>query len=249
MGLQSVDPRTIVQSHFASSGLSGIGQNVIVANIPQVIISLVYFSYNTAITSMLLAHEWSEFFRRSKSLRVSSSRQGLQRSTYFLQLPYRYALPLLCMSALLHWLASQSLSIVSVELYNMFGVHDPSGVCEHRDPRYLNKDGFYEDCGEDFITMTYSLFAILLSLIVAVVLAIAIFALGKKRLSPAPVVGSCSMAIAASCHARPDEQTPWEKKLKWGTFTTQSDIEYFEMAHCGLSSREVGKPVKRTLYI
>jgi hypothetical protein len=248
MGLQSVDPRTIVQSHLASSGLSGIGQNVIVANITQVIISLVYFSYNATTTSMLLAHEWSEFFRRSKSLRVSSSRQGLQRSTYFLQLPYRYALPLLCISALLHWLASQSLSVVSVELHNMFGVHDPSGVCEHKDPRYLHKNGFYDDCGEDFITITYSLLAILLSLIVAVVLTIAIFALGRKRLSPVPVVGSCSVAIAASCHARPDEQTPWEKKLKWGTFTTQSDVQYFRMPHCGFSSREVERPVNGTLY-
>jgi hypothetical protein len=152
------------------------------------------------------------------------------------------------MSALLHWLASQSLSVVSVELYNMFGVHDPSGVCEHKDPRYLHKNGDYDSCGEDFITMSYSPLGILLSLIVAVVLTIVIFALGRKKLSPTPVVGSCSVAIAASCHARPDEQAPWEKNLKWGAFTTQSDMQYFGMPHCGLSSREVEEPVAGTLY-
>jgi hypothetical protein len=249
MGLQSVDPRTIVQSYFIpSQGLAAVVSNVLISNTPQVIISLVYFSYNAAITSMLLAHEWSAFFRRAKSLRVSSSRQGLQRTTYFLQLPYRYALPLLGMSALLHWLASQSLSVVSVELYNMFGVHDPSGVCEHKDPRYLHKNGDYDSCGEDFITMSYSPLGILLSLIVAVVLTIVIFALGRKKLSPTPVVGSCSVAIAASCYARPDEQAPWEKNLKWGAFTTQSDMQYFGMPHCGLSSREVEEPVAGTLY-
>jgi hypothetical protein len=251
MGLQSVDPRTIVQSDLASHGLSGILENVIIANTPQVIISLVYFSYNAAITSMLLAYEWSGFFGRAKSLRVSSSRQGLQRSTYFLQLPYRYALPLLGFSALLHWLASQSLSVASVELYNMFGEHDPSGECTQRSPRYpqLNSYGnYYYSCGSDFITMSYSPLGILLSLIVAVILTISIFALGRKKLSPAPVVGSCSVAIAASCHARPDEQVPWEKRLKWGAFTTQSDIQYFGMAHCGLSSREVEEPVVGTLY-
>jgi hypothetical protein len=134
IGLQSVDPRTIVQSVLATHGIPGTVQNVIVANSPQVIISLVYFSYNAAMTSMLLAHEWSSFFTRAKSLRVSSSRQGLQRSTYFLQLPYRYALPLLGVSALLHWLASQSLSVISVEIYNMHGIHDPSGYCTHKDP-------------------------------------------------------------------------------------------------------------------
>jgi hypothetical protein len=250
MGLQSVDPRTIVQSDLASHDISGIIQNVLVANTPQVIISLVYFSYNAAITSMLLAHEWSGFLGRTKSIRVSSSRQGLQRSTYFLQLPYRYALPLLGLSALLHWLASQSLSVVSVELY-MFGIHDPSGECTHRSPQHARSDinGNYNNfCGDDFITMTYSPLGILLSLIVAVVLTIAIFTLGRKKLSPAPIVGSCSVAIAASCHARPDEQAPWENKLKWGAFTTQSDMQYFGMPHCGLSSREVEEPVAGTLY-
>jgi hypothetical protein len=248
IGLQSVDPRTIVQSQLEFQGIAGIVSNVIVANAPQVIISLIYFSYNAAITSMLLAHEWSSFFARAKSLRVSSHREGLQRSTYFLQLPYRYALPLLGFSALLHWLASQSLSVVSVELYNMFGVHDSSGECSHEDPQYplSNNNNMY--CGDDFITMSYSPLGILLSLVVAVILTIAIFALGRKRLSPAPVVASCSIAIAASCHARPDDQAPWEKKLKWGAFTTYNDLQYFGMAHCGLSSHGVEEPVVGTLY-
>lgn len=64
IGLGSVDPRTIVQSGTAASGVAGVFQNVIIANSPQVIISLIYFSYNAAITSMLLAHEWSGFFAR-----------------------------------------------------------------------------------------------------------------------------------------------------------------------------------------
>jgi hypothetical protein len=252
MGFQSVDPRTLVQSYLASQGIAAIVSNVILANTPQVIISLVYFSYNAAITSMLLAHEWSCFFSRAKSLRVSSSPHGLQRSTYFLQLPYHYALPLLGFSVLLHWLASQSLSVISVEVYNMFGEHNARS-CNSIDPSYLHSDGevlntFDTYCGEDFITMAYSPLGILLSLIVAVVLAIVIFALGRKKLSPAPVVGSCSVAIAASCHARPDEQAPWEKELRWGAFTTQGDTQYFGMAHCGLSSREVEEPVVGTLY-
>jgi hypothetical protein len=58
LGLQSVDPRTIIQSTFISTtGISGILQNTFIANSPQVIISLVYFSYNATITSVLLAQE------------------------------------------------------------------------------------------------------------------------------------------------------------------------------------------------
>lgn len=250
IGLGSVDPRTIVQSGTAASGVAGVFQNVIIANSPQVIISLIYFSYNAAITSMLLAHEWSGFFARYKSLRVSTSRQGQQRSTYFLQLPYRYALPLLAFSTLLHWLASQSIFVVSVELYNMYGEHNSDGACLHWKEGYVTPDGntFSGDCGTDFITLSYSPLGILLSLLAAVALTIGIFALGRKKLSPTPVVGSCSAAIAASCHARPFEQAPWEKGLRWGAFTLQSDGQYFAMPHCGLSSLEVDQPMPGGFY-
>ncbi|EMD91307.1 hypothetical protein COCC4DRAFT_128640 [Bipolaris maydis ATCC 48331] len=224
IGLGNVDPRTIVQDGTASSGLLGVFSNVFVANSPQVIISLIYFSYNAAITSMLLGDEWSAFFNRYKPLRVSTSRRGHQRSTYFLQLPYRYALPLLGFSTLLHWLASQSLFVVSVELYNMYGEH------------------------KDFISLSFSPLGILLSFVVAVVLAIGMFILGRKKLSPAPLVGSCSAAIAASCFARPYEVAPWEKELKWGAFMLHGDEQYFGMPHCGLSSIEVSQPISGQQY-
>ena len=235
---------------MAHSGIAGILENVIVANSPQVIISLVYFSYNGTITSMLLAHEWSGFFGRSKSLRVSSRRHGQQRSTYFLQLPYRYALPLLGFSVLLHWLASQSLAVVSVELYSMFGVHDSTGYCDHKSSQFSTLDGGHLDifCGNDFITLSYAPLGILLSLIVAVVLTTGLFLLGRKKLSPMPVVGSCSAAIAASCHARPSEQAPWEKLLRWGAFAQGDDHQHSNIGHCGLSSDNVEQPAMDALY-
>ena len=48
--------------------------------------------------------------------------RGLQRSTYRLQLPYKYGLPLLLLSALLHWLVSQSLFLVRGDVF------DPDGI-------------------------------------------------------------------------------------------------------------------------
>lgn len=46
---------------------------------------------------------------RKKTLRVSRSRAG-QRPTIWLQMPYKYNIPLLTSEALLHWLIARSLS-------------------------------------------------------------------------------------------------------------------------------------------
>jgi hypothetical protein len=249
IGLESADPRTIIQSESISEhGISGIIQNTLAANSSQVIISIVYFSYNATITSMLLAYEWSGFFQRAKSLRVSRNRHGLQRSTYFLQLPYRYALPLLSLSALLHWLASQSLSVVSVELYNMFGAHN-SSACRHDTESFVPSDRYLNlSCGHDFVTMSYSPLGILLSLIVVVVLTVGLIVLGRKKLNPMPVVRSCSAAVAASCHGSLSEQSAWEKPLGWGVFSSDRNQQDPSIGQCGLSSNDVEQPVSGTLY-
>jgi hypothetical protein len=251
IGLGNTDPRTIVRSGTVQSGTLGILQNVLVANSPQVIISLIYFSYNATITSMLLAYEWSGHFTRYKSLRVSSSRQGQQRSTYFLQLPYRYAVPLVAFSTLLHWLASQSIFVISVELHNLYGDHSSNGRCDHWEKGYVlpNGEKFWAFCGYDFITLAYSPLGILLSLSTALALTVGIFALGRRQLSLIPVVGSCSAAIATSCHARPYEEAPEKEKLKWGVFSKPRDNQYYEWEHCGLSSNEVGPLVPGGYYV
>jgi hypothetical protein len=189
-----------------------------IANSPQLVVSLIYLSYNATMTSMLLAHEWSGFSTRRKPLRVSTTLQGHQRSAYFLQLPYRYALPLLATSTLLHWLASESIFVVSVQLYNMHGEHSSDGTCyQWKDP-YLapNGDSFNKSCGTDFISLSYSPLGILL--------------------------------IAASCYARLHEHEPWEKDLKWGAFVLQDDQQHFDTPHCGLSSLEVDQPIVGQAY-
>jgi hypothetical protein len=50
--------------------------------------------------------------RKKKPLRVSSHLQGQQRLRYFLQLPYRFSIPLIIISILMHWVLSQSLFLV-----------------------------------------------------------------------------------------------------------------------------------------
>lgn len=115
IGFGTLDPRTVIWYKIRS-----IIGNTLVANVVQVFLSVVYFSYNSLFTCMLLGHEWASYAHRRKGLRVSSKPMGAQRSTYFLSLPYRFALPLMAMSGLLHWLVSQSIFFVVVQVSGQY---------------------------------------------------------------------------------------------------------------------------------
>lgn len=113
---------------FPISGLSKsyIG-NVLMTNIGQLPFSTLYFSYNGAFTMLSAAHEWSHFAHRPKGLRVSSKPFGQQRSTYFLTLPYRYAIPLLVFFGTMHWFLPRSI-FFGVEAYDKDGKREPSSA-------------------------------------------------------------------------------------------------------------------------
>ncbi|KEZ45403.1 hypothetical protein SAPIO_CDS1693 [Scedosporium apiospermum] len=54
---------------------------IFLANLPQLIFSILYFQYNAIFTCMLAAKEWSEFGVRRKPVRVSSSPRGCTTDT------------------------------------------------------------------------------------------------------------------------------------------------------------------------
>ncbi|KAF2437579.1 hypothetical protein P171DRAFT_425130, partial [Karstenula rhodostoma CBS 690.94] len=112
LGFGKVDTRTTLR--IPSTKLI---TNAIIANAPQVILSWIYFSCNGLLTLRSLAREWELYTLQRKGLKVSSGRERKQRSTYFLQLPYRIAIPFTVLSAFIHWLVSQSLFLVSVQLH------------------------------------------------------------------------------------------------------------------------------------
>lgn len=155
--------------------------NSLVANLPQLIFSMLYFACNGLITTMALAHEWSQYAIQRKGLRVSAEPMGSPRSTYFLSLPYRYAIPFIIPSTLVHWLISESLFLVMIEAYTVGMERDPTN---------------------DIITCGYSAVAIVATVSVGAVALGALIGLSFKRFkSGMPVTGSCSLALAASCHA------------------------------------------------
>lgn len=111
MDFGALDPRAIVRD-----GPGGVLANTFIANAPQVLISLIYFSYNSYFTTMLLGYEWATYAYKRKGLRVTTEAKGAQRSSYSLSLPYKFGLPLIAVGGLMHWLVSQSIFFVEIQV-------------------------------------------------------------------------------------------------------------------------------------
>ncbi|KAL2857608.1 hypothetical protein BJX68DRAFT_263170 [Aspergillus pseudodeflectus] len=176
-GFATIDTRTMVSTYYWSDTLIS---NSLIANIPHLLFSSLYFLINGVMTTMALSTEWSAFGVSRKGLRVSTPARGSQRRARFLSLPRRYSLPLLGVSGLLHWLMSQSIFLV----------------------RVLARDAYQKrDTTRDTTTVGWSPPAILTGLCVGLLLpAGVVWLAGRFFKSGMPVAGSCSLAIAAACH-------------------------------------------------
>lgn len=234
LGLGAVDPLTILKGdHWPISLIA----NSLIANTPQTIFSVLYFILNGVFSTMVLAAEWSDYAVHPKGLRVSTTPKGAQRSTYFLSLPYRYGIPLLILSTLIHWLMSQSLFLVAVQAYNPTHERDPV---------------------QDLTSCGYSPVAIISVVSVGLVMLSFLVALACRRLRDGmPVAGGDSMTISAACHpchpCHGDESRGEELQaeeylpLSWGATAPfpESDLD---VGHCTFSGAEVEAPKEGFLY-
>jgi hypothetical protein len=232
LGLGTVSIQTVIFWLLPKSGTVGLVSNVLIANLPQLILSFAYFTYNALFTSMLAGLEWSQMAWQKKSLRVSQKPQGEQRSSYFLQLPYRYAIPLLGCSAVMHWLASQSIFLIAVERYDPLGNPMPadySGVIE----------GEHYTCG-------WSPLAVLLVICGGVLMIAGAIVMGRRKYQPGmPLRGTNSAVVAAACHVAGGEENIERKKLIWGVV---SKYDADGTGHCAFSSGEPDFPQEGVAY-
>ena len=128
---------------------------------------------------MLSGHEWSLFGHHHRTLRVTSPCPG-QRSTYRLQIPYTYAIPLMIFSALLHWLTSQSIFIAKFDTFDPFGEPTPA----------LLRNGLGYSCIPTIFTLTPATFALMTATVMEY----------KRFAAEITTVGSCAAAISSACH-------------------------------------------------
>ncbi|GES61301.1 hypothetical protein ATEIFO6365_0006076000 [Aspergillus terreus] len=238
---------TLISGDWPTSLVS----NAMTANTPQVVLSVLYFCANGIYTIMTLSSEWSDYAIERKGLRVSVVPRGSQRSTYFLSLPYRYSLPLMVCSGLLHWLISQSLFLVSITSYasdfNRNPVSDTSITS--------NTSELTRNPTSDITTCGYSPMAILTTLSLGLAMFASLGGLAFKRFkSGMPVAGSCSLAIAAACHpvsvGEGDEvygditAINVTEPLKWGV----EEFEDTEVGHCTFSNNAVQEAQHGRMY-
>src|SRR5699024_2205998 len=102
---------------FPSKNVLGL---MLLVNTPQLVFSTLYLLCNSLFSCMLSAAEYNDFATQRKPLRVSWPK-GLQRSTYYLSLPYRYSVPLITVSIIMHWLLSRCIFLVKVNALDVHG--------------------------------------------------------------------------------------------------------------------------------
>lgn len=87
---------------------------ILLANMPQLALSVTYFTFNTLITRAFAEMEWNSYSLYYKPLRVSHPQPG-QTSSYRLQLPYKVGIPLMVFSTLMHWILSNAIYVAIIE--------------------------------------------------------------------------------------------------------------------------------------
>lgn len=217
----SASQSTIVRSAFTTGGIL---LNAWLTNIPQLIFSFTYFNLNGIFTSMALAQEWNTMGARRKGLRVSHPEMA-QRSTYFLQLPYRWAIPLTVGSGALHWLISQTLFLVQIDVLSATGERD-------------TQEAFV---ASGFSSLSCFVLALVFGSIMVATYITATLPLKEKL----PFGASCSAVISAACHPPAMDTEAHLRKVKWGVITAMDNPN---LQHCSFTSQHVSTPIVGTRY-
>jgi hypothetical protein len=195
----------IPSSLFGVTSTLSLIQNVLIANVFQLPLSLAYITFNGLFTCILLSREFASYAHKRHGLRVTNASGKYQRSSYWLTVPYRFSIPLVVLSALLHWMQSQTIVLVEVN------VLEPNGT-------FTDDDAVH--------SLGYSTLALLITLIIWTVMICSLLALGWTTYFPgAPLVESSSLAISAACHTPSGDFSEPNQLLKYGVIGKSSGCE------------------------
>lgn len=220
-----------------STELTMLG-SIVVANTPQLAITLSYYGFNSVLTSMLAASEYNSYGTSSKPLRVTWPVKGSkQQSNYWLSVPYQYAVPILVIYTVLHWLISQSI------FYVMLIPFRPNG----------QPDSLFR-----VSELGYSPLPIFLSILVGGLMVCILLGLSSRRLkSHMPLAGTCSVAISAACHPPRNEsldsaslgQLTWGETIAAPTWAVDhlGGLEG-QKGHCSFTALDTVEPSTEKLY-
>lgn len=234
LGFGTLNANTLISlsSTFFPATAGYTSAFILLANTPQIIFSFLYLLYNSIYTCMTQAAEWSSFSYERKGLRVTQPR-GQQRSTYWLHLPYRYGIPLMTASMIMHWLISQSIFLARIQRRT---VTTPNEV----DMKHNSA-----------VTCAYSIMPVIFSITLGCTMLIVLFVLALVRRLPGdmPLIGSNSAVISAACHGVESDENAAVRPLMWGvTNEGEGEGEGEGAGHCSFSSAAVGIPAQGRRY-
>ncbi|KAJ5466520.1 hypothetical protein N7530_010307 [Penicillium desertorum] len=214
----------------------------LIGNTPQLVVSYVYLALNNLMSTMLAMAEWCKYATGGqKGLRVSSPVSNTaQRSTYFLSVPFKWAIPLTVALTILHWLVSQFIFFAKIDIYYLM----PGLATKIHPLGYL-----YQSPLAGVLAGSVG-GALLIALILA--------ALVAKYPANIPLSGCCSASIAAACHpsrvllgdgtpVRQFEPNLSHRKLKWGV-VEKPDEGADGIGHGTFAADEVSALIEGELY-
>ncbi|KAK3377448.1 hypothetical protein B0H63DRAFT_451333 [Podospora didyma] len=181
-----IQTKTVTTPFFKEGDLIG---SILTANFPQIILSTWYFLYNTMFTRILASKEWNSFSCSGyRSLRVTDPQEE-QTSTYRLQLPYRYSIPMVFLSICMHWFVSSAMYVFIVE----------GGYHQGTMPVRVEGEGLSHDA---FVSIGFSTIAVLVVSILPVLMLVAanVFSMRKMPGDMMPG-GTNSFVISSACHS------------------------------------------------
>ncbi|KAF2648043.1 hypothetical protein K491DRAFT_699231 [Lophiostoma macrostomum CBS 122681] len=217
--------KSVLPFTMSSFSTRGVLTNALLANTPQLLLSSAYFSVNRLCTSICFAREWNGFARAKKGLRVTAP-SCEQRGTHFLQMPYRWAVPLAVASGVLHWLLSQTLFLVRFEKRGLSGALYPGSLCA---------------CG-------YSPLSLLVFTVCFVALCLVIFGLVVMPMRVhVPLASHCSLVVSAACHPPVGDGYAHLGKVQWGAVRVDKE-DGDEVGHCTFPRGVVGAPMEGEMY-
>lgn len=225
-GFGAFNPYTIISIGMPQLGSRGLIACVLLANLPQLILSVLYLMYNGLYTCMHLAQEYGGYALERKPLRVTEPK-GEQRSTYWLQLPYTYGIPLIIASSTLHWLVSQSIFLARVTVWQDSD-ETPVGATGRNEDEYVTAS-----------TIGYSCAPMLCVIILGMLMLLVAYIMGRRKLpSCIPVASNCSAAIAAAAHRPKSDVDASLLPVQWGVVEDPEDSDS-GVGHVSFTSEEV----------
>jgi hypothetical protein len=71
MGFGQLQPYTYVNIGLPHGDPNGLISNILIANLPQLVLSILYIFYNSMLSTFLVQREFSLMHRKRKPIRVS----------------------------------------------------------------------------------------------------------------------------------------------------------------------------------